>query len=66
VILMKSSVRENVIGTRSGYVIRYTCPGCGHENSIVYNMPKAFYRESREGTCARCRKRFTVMTPGLR
>lgn len=62
---MKTSVKPTVIGTRSGYVIRYTCPDCGHENSIVYNMPKAFYRESREGTCTKCRKRFTIATPGM-
>jgi len=63
--MAKSSVRETVIGTRSGYVIRFTCPSCSKENSIVFNMPKAFYKESRDGRCSRCKKLFTVLTPGL-
>ncbi len=63
---MKTTVRPTIIGTRSGYSIRFICPDCQNENSIVFNMPKAFYRESHEGTCGRCRKRFTVLTPGQR
>ncbi|OPX74940.1 MAG: hypothetical protein A4E39_00366 [Methanoregulaceae archaeon PtaB.Bin152] len=62
-IMMKSVVKPTVIGTRSGYVIRFTCPSCFKENSIVYNMPKAYYKESREGTCIQCRKHYTVLTP---
>jgi hypothetical protein len=61
---MKNSVKPAVIGTRSGYVIRFTCPDCFKENSIVYNMPRDYYKDSRDGTCARCKKRYTVMTPG--
>ncbi|HOP67776.1 MAG TPA: hypothetical protein PLM96_08945 [Methanoregulaceae archaeon] len=59
-----SSVRQTVIGTRSGYTIQFTCPNCNKENSIVFNMPKAFYKESRDGTCSHCKQRFTVLTPG--
>lgn len=62
-IMMKNSEKPTVIGTRSGYVIRFTCPSCSKENSIVYNMPKAFYKESRDATCGKCRKHFTVLTP---
>lgn len=63
---MKPSFKEQVIGTRSGYAIRFTCPACNHENSLMFNMPKAFYRESHEGTCVKCRKRYTIVTPGMR
>jgi transcription elongation factor Elf1 len=62
--MLKSEVKPTVLGTRSGYVIRFTCPSCFKENSIVFNMPKAYYKESREGTCAACKKHFTVLTPG--
>lgn len=62
--MIKSSVYPTVVGTRSGYVIRFTCPSCFKENSIVFNMPKAYFKESREGTCAKCKKHFTVLTPG--
>jgi len=63
--MMKSSVKPTVVGTRSGYVIRFTCPDCFKENSITYNMPKAYYHVSRDGTCAQCRQHFTVLTPGM-
>jgi len=61
--MMKTSVKTTVSGTRSGYSIRFTCPSCQNENSMVFNMPKAFYKDSHDGTCTRCRKRFTVLTP---
>ncbi|MDI9634145.1 MAG: hypothetical protein QXL43_01155 [Methanolinea sp.] len=62
--MAKSSVRETVIGTRSGQAITFTCPSCSKENRIVYSMPKAFYKESREGRCAHCKKIVTILTPG--
>jgi hypothetical protein len=62
--MMKSSVKPTVIGTRSGYSIRFTCPNCLEENSIMYNMPKPYYKESRDGTCRKCKKHYTVLTPG--
>ncbi len=62
--MMKNSVKPTVVGTRSGYIIRFTCPDCSKENSIVCNMPKAYYKESRDGTCGQCKKHYTVLTPG--
>jgi hypothetical protein len=62
--MIKGSVKPTVVGSRSGYVIRFTCPSCLFENSIAFNMPKAYYKESRDGTCAKCKKRYTVLTPG--
>jgi transcription elongation factor Elf1 len=62
--IMKNSVKPAVIGTRSGYVIRFTCPDCHKENAIICNMPKVFYKDSRDATCARCKKRYAVLTPG--
>lgn len=53
-----------VIGRPSGNVIRFTCPYCEKENSIVYEMPKDFYKASRDKTCVGCRKSCTVITPG--
>lgn len=62
--MIKSSVKPTVTGTRSGYVIRFTCPECFKENAIIFNMPKPYYRDSRDGTCAQCKKHYTVLTPG--
>jgi transcription elongation factor Elf1 len=62
--MMKNSVKPTVDGTRSGYFIRFTCPSCLKENSINCNMPKAYYKVSRDGTCAQCKKHYTVLTPG--
>jgi transcription elongation factor Elf1 len=61
---MINTVKPTVIGTRSGNVIRFTCPHCEKENSIRYDMPKDFYKVSRDGTCGQCRKRCTIVTPG--
>jgi transcription elongation factor Elf1 len=62
--MINSSIKPEVYGKRSGYVIRFTCPDCSKENSIVYNMPNGFYKESREATCSRCKTHCTVVTPG--
>jgi transcription elongation factor Elf1 len=61
--MIKSSVKPTVVGTRSGYAIHFTCPSCEKENSIMYNMPKAYYKESRDATCAKCKKQYTILTP---
>lgn len=61
--MIKNLVKPSVVGTRSGYIIRFTCPSCLKENKIVYNMPKAYFQESRDGTCAQCKKHYTVLTP---
>ncbi len=42
--MIKSSVKPTVVGMRNGYVIHFTCPNCSKENSIVYNMPKAYFK----------------------
>jgi len=60
---MKDSLKPEVIGTRSGYVIRFTCPDCYNENSIIFNMPRKFFQETRDASCTRCKKQFTVLTP---
>ncbi|OPX74935.1 MAG: hypothetical protein A4E39_00361 [Methanoregulaceae archaeon PtaB.Bin152] len=61
--MINNRVKPTVNGTRSGYTIRFTCPNCAKENTIVYNMPKAFYKESRDAVCGKCRKHYTVLTP---
>lgn len=60
---MKTHEKPEVIGTRSGYVIRFTCPFCLKENSIVYNMPQHYFQETRNTSCGGCRKQFTIRTP---
>jgi transcription elongation factor Elf1 len=59
------SVKPEIPGTRSGYVIRFTCPQCNAENSIVNKTPRDFYKAAHEAACARCRKRCRVLTPSL-
>jgi len=55
--------KPEISGTRTGYVIRFTCPQCAAENLIVSKTPKDHYKESRDASCSRCRKRSRVLTP---
>ena len=50
-------------GTRTGYVIRYTCPLCTTESIIVSKIARDHYRKARDVSCRHCRKRLTVLTP---
>jgi transcription elongation factor Elf1 len=59
------SVKPEITGTRSGYVIRFTCPACNAENSIVNKTPRDHYKLARDAGCARCRKRCVVTTPAM-
>ncbi|MCU0631009.1 MAG: hypothetical protein MUF37_07650 [Methanoregulaceae archaeon] len=61
--MTKESLIPTIIGSRSGYAIRFTCPSCKNENSILYNMPKPYYKETREANCKRCRTRYTIYVP---
>jgi transcription elongation factor Elf1 len=61
--MTKEDLKPVIMGTRTGYMIRFTCPACHNENSIVYHMPKDYYKDTRDATCARCRQRSTVLTP---
>lgn len=61
--MTKESLIPTIIGSRSGYAIRFTCPSCQNENKILYNMPKPYYKETREANCKRCRTRYTILVP---
>jgi transcription elongation factor Elf1 len=63
--MTKLALKQEVTGTRTGYVIRFTCPSCLHDNAIINKTPKECYRETRDATCHQCKKRSTVMTPGM-
>jgi transcription elongation factor Elf1 len=63
--MTKLVVKQEVPGTRTGYVIRFTCPSCLHDNAIINKTPKECYRETRDATCHQCKKRSTVLTPGM-
>ena len=52
-------------GNKNRYVIRFTCPSCLHDNAIINKTPKECYRETRDATCHQCKKRSTVLTPGM-
>jgi transcription elongation factor Elf1 len=60
------SVKPEISGTRSGYVIRFTCPFCNAENSIVNKTPRDHYKLNRDAACTRCRNRSVVKTPAMR
>ena len=55
--MKNQSVKPEIAGTRSGYVIRFTCPLCNAENSIVNKTPRDHYKLTRDAACSRCRKR---------
>jgi transcription elongation factor Elf1 len=61
--MTSQSTKPEISGTRSGYVIRYTCPMCSAENTIVSKTPKDHYKETHDATCSKCRKRSRVLTP---
>jgi hypothetical protein len=59
---MIKTARLTVTGIRSNNVILFTCPNCAKENAITYEMPKEFYKSSRDKTCARCKQPCTIVT----
>lgn len=59
------SLKTVVAGTPSGYIIRWTCPACSAENTIVNRSPGEFFKPARDATCRTCRKRSTISTPGF-
>lgn len=61
--MKQNIIKPEIRGTRSGYVIRFTCPGCSSENIIICRMPKDYFRETHEAGCKKCRQRLTVLTP---
>jgi transcription elongation factor Elf1 len=52
-------------GTRTGYAIRYTCPTCSDESTIVSRSPRDHYKPARLVSCRHCHARITVLTPGM-
>jgi hypothetical protein len=63
--MIKNSVKPEIPGTRSGYVIRFTCPECSTENAIVNKSPRDHYKETRDAACKQCKKRSRIITPGM-
>jgi transcription elongation factor Elf1 len=61
--MTKLTQKPEIMGTRTGYIIRFTCPLCAAENLIVNKTPRDHYKETRDASCSRCRKRSTVLTP---
>jgi transcription elongation factor Elf1 len=59
------SVKSEIAGTRSGYVIRFNCPVCNAENSIINKTPRDHYKVTRDAACHHCKKRSVVITPAI-
>ncbi|MCK9580769.1 MAG: hypothetical protein M0Q92_10025 [Methanoregula sp.] len=55
--------KPEITGTRTGYVIRFTCPLCATENIIINKTPRDHFKEARDASCKDCRKRFSIRTP---
>ncbi len=62
--MAKNLCKPELMGTRNGYEIRFTCPDCHTDNAIINKCPKDYYKKSRDATCKQCRKRATIITPG--
>ncbi|MFA4860925.1 hypothetical protein [Methanoregula sp.] len=58
------SLHPEIQGIRTGYSIRYTCPTCAKESTIVNKAPRDHFKEARVVSCKHCRTRLTVLTPG--
>jgi transcription elongation factor Elf1 len=63
--MKNNSKKPEITGTRSGYVIRFTCPVCNAENSIVNKTPRDHYKAARDAACHTCKKRCVVTTPAM-
>jgi hypothetical protein len=64
VLIMTTQIPyPEIRGTRTGYVIRFTCPLCAAESTIVNKTPRDHFRNARVASCRHCRKRLTVLTP---
>jgi transcription elongation factor Elf1 len=63
--MKNNSVKPEIAGTRSGYVIRFMCPQCNAENHIVNKTPRDHFKVARDASCTRCRKRYVVTTPAM-
>jgi hypothetical protein len=61
--MTKNFQKPEVMGTRTGYVIRFMCPSCSAENVIVNKTPRDHFKEARDASCTKCRKRSSVVTP---
>ncbi|GEM_PF-895731 len=62
--MIQHSLKPEILGTRTGYVIRFTCPVCHTENAIINKTPRDHFKDTRDATCKQCRKRSTILTPG--
>jgi transcription elongation factor Elf1 len=63
--MIKNSLKPEIPGTRSGYVIRFTCPACSTENAIVNKSPRDHYKATRDAACKQCKKRSRIITPDM-
>ncbi|HVP95897.1 hypothetical protein [Methanoregula sp.] len=61
--MAKQALKSVVVGTHSGYIIRWTCPLCYSDNVIINRTPAEFFKASRDSSCRQCRKRSTIATP---
>lgn len=65
ILIMRIPIpNPEIRGTRTGYVIRFTCPACAAESVIVNTIARNHFKNSRAATCRKCGKRLTVLTPG--
>jgi hypothetical protein len=62
--MTSQSLHPDIVGTRTGHAIQYTCPVCSTDSSIVNKTPRDHFKEARVVSCRHCRTRLTVLTPG--
>jgi hypothetical protein len=62
--MTQNSMKTECTGTQIGCEIRFTCPVCHADTTLIIKTPKDFYRRSRDVTCRHCKSRATVTTPG--
>lgn len=62
--MTSQSLHPDILGTRIGQVIRFTCPTCATDGIIVNKTPRDHFKAARVVSCKHCRSRLTVLTPG--
>jgi transcription elongation factor Elf1 len=63
--MTRNPLKPEINGTRAGYVIRFTCPGCAGENVIINKTAKDHFKETHLASCKQCRSRLTIVTPSV-
>jgi transcription elongation factor Elf1 len=59
----QTPLKPEIKGTKTGYVIQFTCPACAAKSVIITRTPQDHFKETHVAACKHCKVRSTVLTP---